>query len=428
MSNQTNNMDKKQQLKKYLVFGLMFLAFAASIWLIFAPSEKDKQKKQQGIGLNDEIPLPMDEDITEDKRSAYEQERLRKRQDEGILTLNDYSYILETEKREIEEAAVGNELFNDNILSSEPESAIKNSVSSYQDINRSLGDFYTTYNTSEQEQEMLALEWRIQELEKKLEEKETRQSAMNEQLELMERSYELAAKYMPQHSPYDNSPVTGPQSITPSVYTKEKSLITPVKQAADPVVSFLPQNYEPDDLMKFYNKAVNTGFHAFEADNAPIERNTIKACIHNDQTIMSGQSVFIRLLEPVRLKNSIIPKNAILTGSTSLQGERLNITVSSIEYDGYIHPVKISVYDNDGMKGIYIPALMEIDALKEMIANMGTNMGTSLSITDNAGSQIAADLSRGVIQGTSQLFSKKVRMVKVNLKAGHNLLLFPENK
>jgi hypothetical protein len=47
-------------------------------------------------------------------------------------------------------------------------------------------------------------------------------------------------------------------------------------------------------------------------------------------------------------------------------------------------------------------------------------------LTQSAGQQMAADLSRGVVQGISGYFSKKVRTPKVTLKAGHQLFLVPK--
>lgn len=50
-------------------------------------------------------------------------------------------------------------------------------------------------------------------------------------------------------------------------------------------------------------------------------------------------------------------------------------------------------------------------------------MGSSISISTDAGAQTASDLGKGVIQGVSQYITKKMRTVKVTLKAGHRLLL-----
>ena len=62
-----------QQRRKLLAYPLMGLLFLGSMWLIFAPSDQ-RDRVQQGVGaFNAEIPLPQDEGILDDKRTAYEQ-------------------------------------------------------------------------------------------------------------------------------------------------------------------------------------------------------------------------------------------------------------------------------------------------------------------------------------------------------------------
>lgn len=73
--------------------------------------------------------------------------------------------------------------------------------------------------------------------------------------------------------------------------------------------------------------------------------------------------------------------------------------------------------------GEYRSNSMEYDAAREIAANMGTSMNGSINISTDAGAQIASDLGKGVIQGVSGYVAKKMRTVKVTLKAGHRLLL-----
>ncbi len=82
-------------------------------------------------------------------------------------------------------------------------------------------------------------------------------------------------------------------------------------------------------------------------------RNTIRACIHGDQTVISGQGVRMRLLEPMRVGKHILPKNSLLTGEGRIQGERLHVNILQVEYGGTIIPVELAVYDNDGQGGIF---------------------------------------------------------------------------
>lgn len=68
---------------------------------------------------------------------------------------------------------------------------------------------------------------------------------------------------------------------------------------------------------------------------------------------MDGQTVKLRLLEPLQAGNVIVPKNSLVSGSAKVQGERLDILVSSLEYAGNIIPVELAVYDSDGQKGAF---------------------------------------------------------------------------
>ncbi len=116
----------------------------------------------------------------------------------------------------------------------------------------------------------------------------------------------------------------------------------------------------------------------------------------------------------------------MVVGTAKIQGERLEIGISSLEYDGSIIPIELAVYDTDGQPGIFIPNSLELNAVKEVAANMGSSLGSSINISTNAGAQLASDLGKGLIQGTSQYISKKMRTVKVHLKSGYRVMLYQE--
>ena len=134
------------------------------------------------------------------------------------------------------------------------------------------------------------------------------------------------------------------------------------------------------------------------------------------------------MLEPVETNGIVFPKHAVITGIAQIQGERLHIFINSLEHEGIIIPVQLSAYDTDGQQGLFIPGSIEVNAIKEITASMGRDAGTSINISQgtSAGQQVAADVGRSFIQGTSQYISKKMRTTKVTLKAGHRLLLMPK--
>ena len=71
---------------------------------------------------------------------------------------------------------------------------------------------------------------------------------------------------------------------------------------------------------------------------------------------------------------------------------------------------------------------MELNAAKEVAANMGTSMGSSINISSDAGAQLASDLGKGLIQGTSQYIAKKMRTVKVHLKSNYRVMLYADKQ
>ena len=116
-------------------------------------------------------------------------------------------------------------------------------------------------------------------------------------------------------------------------------------------------------------------------------------------------------------------RKTVLVGATRIQGERLEIVIHTLEAGGSILPVELEVYDTDGQQGILIPHSLEYDAAREIAANMGSSMNSSINISTDAGAQIASDVGKGVLQGISQYITKRMRTVKVTLKAGHRVLL-----
>jgi conjugative transposon TraM protein len=412
--------EQLQKRKKLAIFPLMFAVFALAMYFIFMPSSKEGEEKQ---GLNTDLPIPKNE-IIGDKKTAYEMELFGKKNNRQTLSLEDYGIKPDTVKSMIITSSIGGYASQ-----KAPQSSIRSSAEAYKKVNNDLNSFYSQTHSGSREKE---LEKQVEMLRAELEEKENTDSVsrVDQQLKLMEESYKLAAKYMPQGQ-VEQLEQHQDKDIVPEPLLKENRNIVPVAKLGTNETSALQQQVEDSVFLSRYSQPVNIGFYTADTDedNRETSPNTIKACVHNDQVIVSGQNVKLRLLEPVKAGETIIPENEMVTGIAVIRGERLNITISSLEYNGRIIPVEISVYDTDGQPGIFIPGSAETNTLKEVIASMGQGAGTSISITQGttAGQQLAADVGRSFIQGTSQYVSKKLRTTKVTLKARHRLLLMPSN-
>ena len=292
----------------------------------------------------------------------------------------------------------------------------------YQDINRQVGSFYEEPASKSNVQEQAALEERVKELERQLQEK----NETEQQLALVEKSYEIAAKYAPAGTA-KTQPGTPAIPAPGNTGKGNKTVYSPVSQASRNVVSFLSAPMSDSVFMKEYTKPRNLGFHTVAGIGQATKKNSIDACINETVTVTGGQEVKIRLLEPVQAGDFLVPENTLVSGSARISGERMNIEITHIQYAGNIIPVKMLVFDMDGNQGISVPGSEELSAVKEIAANMGTSMGSSITITDDAGSQLLADLGRSIVQGASQYVGKKMRTVRVTFKTGHRVLLLPSS-
>ena len=422
---------QRRQRQKMLVYPLMVLLFAGCLWLIFAPSSEDKEKERHGQGFNTDMPLPEDSKIIGDKAKAYEQQDLENKRKErrgmvGDLSSfwNDGAGDTPTDDTDTsDDYSLTRTETPENKPGDETRAGIRTSATAYQRLNTSLGTFYEPPKEDTEKEE---LRERIDELEAMLVAQESKPSTMQEQMVLLEKSYELAAKYQ-------NGNNTGqsaqPEETATSVKSSEKNMkAEPVSDVRRTVVSALPQPMTDSAFIADYSGERNYGFHTAIGAEEVAGKNTIAACVQGDQTLTDGQTVKLRLLEPMRVSGRIIPRNTSLVGSARLQGERLGIRITSLEHQETIIPVELEVYDSDGQAGIFIPGSMEIDAAKEIGANMGSSLGSSINISTDAGAQLASDLGRGAIQGISQYISKRMRTVKVHLKSGYKVLLYQEKE
>lgn len=378
---QPKSQAERQKMMKYLiVMPAAILCGAVILWLLY--SSLNKSDGHVGDAFNTEIPEGENEGM-KDKMSEYEAAAAAKEkesQQTAIASLDTLSTSRE--------------------VAANTPSAVEISAQVYQEVQASLNDFYIPEST--EAAQVAELQARIDELEAQNITAQQHVQQPNE-LELMERSYQLAAQYMGNGG---NQPV--PVSADDE---KGKRNVQPVAQVNRNVVSTLGSS----STVRGFTTAVGT--------MKEVSKNTIAAVVASNQSVTDGESVKLRTTEPMWVGSRLIPRNTVIVGSARVQGERLEIEISSIECDGSIYDVELQVYDSDGQEGINIPNSMESDALHEIGANMGSTMGSSINISTDAGAQIASDVGRGLINGVSQYLNKKLRTVKVHLKAGYHVML-----
>lgn len=146
--------------------------------------------------------------------------------------------------------------------------------------------------------------------------------------------------------------------------------------------------------------------------------NTVAAVIARDQTLVSGASVELRLDQDAVVSGRVVPRGASVWGKAALSGERLTVAVSSVRVGGVVIPVNMEVFDLDGMVGIRVEGSINRDAAKASADEAVGSLGVPSLDPSLAGQATAAG-----IQAARTLLTRKVRLVRVSLRAGYRVLL-----
>lgn len=153
-----------------------------------------------------------------------------------------------------------------------------------------------------------------------------------------------------------------------------------------------------------------------------VER-AIEAVVHETQTLVSGSTVKLRLLSDVYIGGVLVPKDNFVFGVAALNGERLTINIHAVRYANTLLPVALSVYDMDAMEGIHVPGAISRDVAKQ--SSDQALQGVGLTTLDPS---LGAQAASAGIEAAKTLIGKKVKLIRVVVKAGYRVLLKDTNR
>ncbi len=409
----TLSKEQRKRIETMAVYLIATLIGVVIIWWLFAP-DSDQSRLSSGFNVN--VPEAMYDELSDDKQSAYQKQQLSDKLSEREQLKSLADQII-GEQKSIEESTPKSSRPNYQREAQTPEEKVVASNEAYKKAQKTVMTFYDEPKVDTEKQKM---QEEIAQLKEELSEQQqpTPSMSVDEQLAIVEKSYELAAKYMPASEESKQVTMKGAaeQIEESKQFVNGKAVVNNVERLEQSVVSSL-------------GSTISGGFNTAVGREGEINRNTISACVHSDQTVIDAGAVKLRLLEPMVAGSTTIPINATITGYGKVSGERLSISINNIEYQGLIIPIELAVIDSDGQNGIFIPNSMELNAAKEVVANLSSNMGTTIDVTDqDAVSEILTDVGKGAIKGVSSYVSKKIQQQKIHLKAGYKVLLYQEKK
>jgi conjugative transposon TraM protein len=219
---------------------------------------------------------------------------------------------------------------------------------------------------------------------------------------------ELKSQYQKRLLAMNSPATTPPAAATPASSASTAKKMTVITQVRPSVVSSLQNQAAPQ----------TNGFHTVGESSTVGNVNSVPAVIHSDQVVEAGSTVKLRLLQDVQLEGHLIPRNSFLYGTCSMAGNRLTIAATSVQYQGNLLPVSLKAFDIDGNEGLNIPGSIDRDALKQGAAQ-GVSSADVLTMSPSLGAQAAGI----AIQTGKALTGRKIKTVKIHLKANYQLLL-----
>lgn len=387
----TVEFERRRKRKVALVGVLLTILCGLFIWQLFSPASETKE--DESVGINVTMPDGRAQATVEDKRKAAEQVRTEEQQSRRRTDLTDNSFSLLDDGLKPSQAATDE---NPALRAAQANRALHSQVQGF-------------YAQPARNAEVEALREQVAALQTQLE----TVRRQDDPLRMAEEQYKLAQKYLGGGASQGES-----AEVSSSRPATRKALMRPIRQS-EVEASTLDPRVDT-------SRERNAGFLTAAGPAALSEAPTVKACVARTQVIRAEGTVCLRLLEPVRIEDVIIPRNTLLYGTASIAGIRLQVVISSVAYAGRIFDIQAVAYDADGQPGIDVPDSRERTALKEALASIGQTAGTSINVTRSAGQQIVADLSQGAMQASSRYLAEKLREVRITLKAEHRVWLISQ--
>ena len=176
------------------------------------------------------------------------------------------------------------------------------------------------------------------------------------------------------------------------------------------------ESEEPGEMVK--KVKVTSDYFNTIAQNEH-EPNLIKAIIDEDVKAVDGSRVRLRLLDDVEINETVVKSGsylyAIMSGFSS---QRVKGTINSVLVNDEIIKVSLSLYDTDGLEGLYVPSSSFRETSKDVASGAFNNMSMNTGGNGNSLTQWGMQAIQNAYQKTSNAISKNIKKNKVNLKYG----------
>ena len=156
-------------------------------------------------------------------------------------------------------------------------------------------------------------------------------------------------------------------------------------------------------------------------ENDP-EPNLIKAIIDENVKAVDGSRVRLRLLDDIEINDIVVPKGTYIYALMSGFGsQRVKGNIKSILVNDNIIKVNLSIYDTDGLEGLYVPSSNFRETTKDVASGAMNNSSALTSSSTTAGNSLIQWGNQAItnaVQKTSNAISKSIKKNSAKLKYG----------
>lgn len=188
------------------------------------------------------------------------------------------------------------------------------------------------------------------------------------------------------------------------------------KQRADSIAKVRAEEKERN-RPKLVIKSKDTNadkFHTVSAQDEAVDAQLIKAMIDRTTKAREGTRLRFKLLDDVTVSGTRLKKGTYLYGTVSGFGQqRVRATITSILVGDKFINVKLSVFDNDGMEGFYVPESSFRDFVKDAGAST-VQQNISFESENGYGSGISGEAI--ALQALQNMYNSATSAISANIR------------
>lgn len=391
-----------QNRKMAVMLPVFVVPFLAIIFFLFGGGTPKASGPEPASGLNTSIPPPADKPAVDSKVEAYKLADQQQQQDQQLRSLENFPVLPGDTTSTLAGENTGGLALTPGPQHESPQNE------TLEALNQKVGAYYQSSSGASLSEEKL--DRLIALLEQRQEASLPPGGSIGNHPYLRYLERELTSGTFSGEKPKRDTASRPARRQTLEVASHQPRLVHKLTQAARPrTAARHPKN----------------AFYSLDASAGPEKSNTVSAVIHQDQTLVDGSTVKLRLLSDINLKGTLVPRSAFIYGVAALRNERLMIFIENVRYGKEILPVNLQAYDTDGMPGVYIPGSVNREAGKQALEQATAGGSHQVTLSQGVKEQLAMQAAQTGIAGIRHLAARKARTPKVHVKANYRVYLKP---